>query len=98
MAPTCIAVFRKERIEEEPNMERELEDAPSTRLAVFSNRHEEDSSSSDEREEVRPAGKLKVFCPIMHAHFSRTSSMVRRNYNREIGALLQSEIDGKTIY
>ena len=79
-------------------MERELEDTRPTRLAVFSNRHEEEgSSSSDEQEEVRPAGKLKVFCPIMHAHFSRTSSMVRRNYNREIGALLQSEIDGKNI-
>eukprot|EP00960_Hanusia_phi_P007442 212435-Hanusia_phi.AAC.1 len=85
-------------MDKEDNKVTSLEqDLPPSRLAVYTqSREEESGSSSDEQDDAE--GILKVFCPVKHANFSAASSMVRKDYNREIGAMIQSEIeDGEPI-
>ncbi|EKX37946.1 hypothetical protein GUITHDRAFT_115918 [Guillardia theta CCMP2712] len=67
-----------------------MQESTPCRLAVYSQRREEESgSSSDEQDDSE--GVLEVFCPRKHANLSPKSSMARKDYNREIGAMIQSE-------
>eukprot|EP00960_Hanusia_phi_P016306 480717-Hanusia_phi.AAC.1 len=96
MAPARIAIYCRKMEEDREVFRDDPECFSPARPAGHCKVAEDSSSSSDEQEEFQQ-GKLKVYSASKHANFSKTSSMVRREYNREIGAMIQLELSKEAL-